>query len=191
MVSEYILKCEKLVVGYQQALCPEINLTLQEGQLLFVKGDNGTGKSTLVKTLNNEIIPLKGNYQWFVHSSSISVLPQIVNTQFHFSYTMGEILDIYNVSEKHRAFLPNKFENKKWKDSSRGEKQEVLILTQLKQDTKVLILDEPFNHISQTGMESIQKLLERILRNNRKFTIVLVSHKIVSIQGFDVTTVVL
>ena len=152
---------------------------------MFIRGDNGTGKSTLVKTLNGEIAPLRGHYRWFVSPSSVSVLPQVTNTHFQFSYTMGEILDIYDVSEQYRTFLPSNFENKKWLDSSRGEKQEVLILTQLKRDTKVLILDEPFNHISEGGIESIKNLLERIFCNNRKFSIVLVSHKVVAVQGFD------
>ena len=185
MDNKNILKCENLVVGYGRKLCSKINLTFKEGQLLFVKGDNGVGKSTLVKTMTGEITPLQGRCQWFVEDSSISLLPQVTNTNIHFSYTMGEILDIYDVSEQYRTFLPNNFENKKWQNSSRGEKQEVLILTQLKQNTKVLILDEPFNHISQKGIDSIKTLLERIFRNNPKFSIVLVSHKIVTIQGFD------
>ena len=185
MTSEHLLTCENLVIGYQRKLCQEINLTLKEGQLLFVKGGNGTGKSTLIKTLTREVTPLKGKYQWFVDTSSISLLPQGINTQFQFSYTMGEILDVYDVVETYRSFLPHDFESKKWKNTSRGEKQEVLILTRLKEDTKVLILDEPFNHISEHGIVSIVNLLERIFRNNSKLSIILVSHKKVTIQGFD------
>ena len=186
MENNPVLKCENLVVGYhRRGLCQKIDLTLKEGQLLFVKGGNGTGKSTLLRTLANDILPVKGGYQWFVPPASISWLPQSANTELQFSYTMGEILDIYNVFEQYRAFLPDTFESKKWKDSSRGEKQATLILSRLKRDTKVLVLDEPFNHVSREGIGSIEKLLEGIFGNNPKFSIVLVSHKLVTIRGFD------
>lgn len=186
MENSEVLKCENLVIGYGKAICKAINLTLERGQCLWVKGDNGAGKSTLIKTLTQDIPPLKGTIQWSVPCKSISLLPQTVNIPSRFSYTIGEILDIYSVPEEYRKLCPAGTGKKKWNESSRGEKQKALILTRFKKDTEVLIMDEPFNHISQDGIESIYDFLYRILEKDSRLTLIIVSHRQMKEHNFDV-----
>ena len=186
MQNREVLKCENLSIGYGRAVCKCINLSLKRGQTLWVKGDNGSGKSTLVKTLTGEISPLKGTLKCSIPPAFISVLPQTVNIPSYFSYTMEEIWDTYDVPEEYRKLCPEEMANRKWNESSRGEKQKTLILTRFKKDTEVLILDEPFNHVSSEGIASIRDLLCGILEKDDKLTLIIVSHRQIKEHGFDV-----
>ena len=185
MESREVLSCKELAIGYGKIIRKDINLNLEKGQILWVKGDNGAGKSTLTKTLLGQLSPLGGEVKWSVPRESISVLPQTMNISSRFSYTMREILDIYNVSGEYRKMCSSHLEEKKWNESSRGEKQKVLILTRFKKNTKVFILDEPFNHVSQEGIESLRALLCGILKEDETIALIIVSHRHIKGDCFD------
>ena len=186
MTGREILRCEDLVIGYDGPIARKINLRLREGQVLLIKGDNGAGKSTLVKTLFGDLPPLGGTFQWGLDPRFLSLLPQTTNTRSLFSYTVGELLDIYDVVEEYRAFFSDWFKKKKLGEMSRGEKQKVFILTRFNRNTKVLILDEPFNHISRDGISAIKQLLEWILQRDPRLAIILVTHREVIQDDFEV-----
>ena len=184
--NDDVLICDGLAIGYKELICSDIDLTLKEGQMLFVRGDNGAGKSTFVKTLIGEMAPLKGRYQWLIKPENISWLPQVTDVRLLFSYTVQEVLDIYNVPDEYMDFFSDRFKRKKIGETSRGEKQKVFILSRINEQTKTLILDEPFNHISQKGIESITNLLSWMLKKDRTLSIVLATHKKIVVEGFDV-----
>ena len=175
MNSQTLFECNDLSVGYGRPLTSEINLSISSREILFIKGKNGSGKSTFIKTILGKNKALAGNYKWHLNSESISYLPQITNPTSHFSFTINEILDLYNISRTFRDKLPKGLEGKKWIDASGGEKQKVMLLTRLSDETKVLILDEPFNHLDQESIDSFVDLLVNIVSEN-KLSIILVSH---------------
>ena len=175
MNNHTLFECNDLSVGYTRPLTNEINLSISSREILFVKGKNGSGKSTFIKTILGKNKALAGNYKWHLNQESISYLPQITNPNSHFSFTINEILDLYNISRTFRDKLPKGLEEKKWIDASGGEKQKVMLLTRLSDETKVLILDEPFNHLDQESIDSFVDLLVNIVSEN-KLSIILVSH---------------
>ena len=53
-----------LVIGYERPLLAPINLTIRFGETVAIRGFNGIGKSTLLKTLIGEITQLDGDYHF-------------------------------------------------------------------------------------------------------------------------------
>ncbi|MBQ3617711.1 MAG: ATP-binding cassette domain-containing protein, partial [Bacteroidales bacterium] len=67
-----ILTTHSLSIGYskQKPLISDLNLTLRSGALTILTGENGTGKSTLLKTITKIIKPLDGKI--FVNGTDLS-----------------------------------------------------------------------------------------------------------------------
>lgn len=59
-----IIKCNDLALGYEnRVVVSDLNFKVDKGDYLCIVGENGTGKSTLVKTLLGLIKPLKGRWK--------------------------------------------------------------------------------------------------------------------------------
>ncbi len=185
MKSE-IVRCHNLSIGHKTSLKSNFSFNITEGEVTFLQGRNGSGKSTLIKTLLGEVALLAGHIDWNVSPHEISYLPQITKTDIHASYTIGEILEIYNVLKEHQDVFSPSLLKKKWADSSGGEKQKTLILINIKTRTKFLILDEPFNHLDKESIELIKKLLSDLIFEKKIKSLLLVSHFKIDIEGINV-----
>ena len=183
--------CKNLGIGYSEILKENISFSMRQGEIVFVKGKNGSGKSTLIKTILGKLPAKAGSFQWNVDSQKISYLPQVTNSSAHFSYTLKEILDIYEVPQKYRSYLDSSIMPKRWVDSSGGEKQKTMILTRLTESTQILVLDEPFNHLDIQTIDSIQKLLSTLVSNELKISLLLISHFDVDFGEIPLTEVML
>lgn len=175
MNNSTLFECKNLDIGHKNAIARGINMAVSPGKIFFIRGKNGSGKSTLIKTMLKKIEPISGSINWNISKSYVSYLPQITNPDSSFSFTVKEILDLYEIENKYRQELPIGLESKKWINTSGGEKQKVMLLSRISKDTKMLILDEPFNHLDQDSVESIKEMLVNIVKN-QKISIVLVSH---------------
>ena len=58
-----LLNSDNLVIGYEAALTRTVQFSLERGKKIAVKGVNGVGKTTLLKTLVGEIAPLAGEIE--------------------------------------------------------------------------------------------------------------------------------
>ncbi|MFG1494957.1 ATP-binding cassette domain-containing protein [Halobacteriovorax sp. GFR7] len=188
MMKETYLNIENLSVGYQYPLSSEINLGLKAGEILYIQGTNGSGKTTLIKTILGKVASLAGSYKWSIPLEAVSYLPQITNPNTNFSYTIGEILDLYEVMDKDNELITTSLKKKRWIDASGGEKQKVMILTRLSKQTKVLILDEPFNHLDIESIKIVSDLLIK-LSTVYGITIILVSHHVIDIPENRLKTI--
>lgn len=172
-----LLECDKLTVGYDSPLCSPLSFELRRGQILQVKGPNGSGKTTFLKTVLNILEPVSGRYHWLVAADELSYLPQIQNQNVHFSYNFKEILDLYDVAQKARSSIPSDLLRKRWVDASGGERQRLMMLSRVSPKTKALILDEPFNHLDQGTKQSLIEFLQGLAMQEDPLAIVLVSHQ--------------
>lgn len=176
MKSENLLEVTDLSIGFKSSLQENLSFTLNNGDILFVKGRNGAGKSTLIKTLCGELKPLSGDIDWKIKREEISVLPQIVSHEFPLSVTLGEIIDVFGPKNSIRSFLPKKLHDRRFNDASGGERQKTLILSRLKKDVSFLILDEPFNHLDQEACKEMMSFISELIVSKTLRGIILISH---------------
>lgn len=153
-----------LVFGYDKPL-GEISLAVERGQKIGVIGSNGTGKSTLLKTITGLIPPLSGDVRFGVKTRV-----------GYFDQTIAATKSELSVLEDFRAEFPelNDGEIRKTlggfllsgddvfkcvKDLSGGEKVRLALSKIFRRRPNFLILDEPTNHMDIIGKETLEKLL--------------------------------
>lgn len=165
-----------LVFGYDKSL-GEISLAVERGQKIGVIGSNGTGKSTLLKTITGLIPPLSGDVRFGVKTRV-----------GYFDQTIAATKSELSVLEDFRAEFPelNDGEIRKTlggfllsgddvfkcvKDLSGGEKVRLALSKIFRRRPNFLILDEPTNHMDIIGKETLEKLLMDF-----SGTVIVVSH---------------
>lgn len=165
-----------LVFGYDKPL-GEISLVVERGQKIGVIGSNGTGKSTLLKTITGLIPPLSGDVRFGVKTRV-----------GYFDQTIAATKSELSVLEDFRAEFPelNDGEIRKTlggfllsgddvfkcvKDLSGGEKVRLALSKIFRRRPNFLILDEPTNHMDIIGKETLEKLLMDF-----SGTVIVVSH---------------
>lgn len=165
-----------LVFGYDKPL-GEISLAVERGQKIGVIGSNGTGKSTLLKTIIGLIPPLSGDVRFGVKTRV-----------GYFDQTIAATKSELSVLEDFRAEFPelNDGEIRKTlggfllsgddvfkcvKDLSGGEKVRLALSKIFRRRPNFLILDEPTNHMDIIGKETLEKLLMDF-----SGTVIVVSH---------------
>ena len=171
-----VLKVKNLSIGYDKELC-KLSFNLERQDKLGIIGENGIGKSTLIKTLTGLIHPLSGKY---IYGDRVSI--------GYFSQNF-ENLDNNNtvyeeIDKAYPSMTPNEIRTllgsfeftgedvfKKINDLSGGEKVKLSLCKILNNKPNLLILDEPTNHLDIISKDKIEKIL-----TNYNGTIIMVSH---------------
>ena len=171
-----VLTVENLKVGYDKEL-KEVSFKLYKGRKLGIIGSNGTGKSTLLKTIVGEINSLGGNID-FGHNVEVGYFDQqmaLLNsdkTVFDEFYDEFPHLTVTEVRNSLAAFMfygEDVF--KTINMLSGGEKVRLTLSKILKKGPNLLILDEPTNHMDIVGKESLENMLKEYTG-----TLIFVSH---------------
>lgn len=171
-----VLTVENLKVGYDKEL-KEVSFKLYKGRKLGIIGSNGTGKSTLLKTIVGEINSLGGNID-FGHNVEVGYFDQqmaLLNsdkTVFDEFYDEFPHLTVTEVRSSLAAFMfygEDVF--KTINMLSGGEKVRLTLCKILKKGPNLLILDEPTNHMDIVGKESLENMLKEYTG-----TLIFVSH---------------
>ena len=171
-----VLSLDHFKVGYDKPLA-EVTLNVERGNRICVMGDNGTGKSTLLKTIIGEIKPIDG-YMMFGHQIEVGYFDQTL-ANFHSGNTVLEELwneypdyDMYKIRSTLGAFLFTADEVfKEVNVLSGGEKVRLSLAKLMLKKANLLILDEPTNHLDIISKEALENAL-----NEYDGTIIFVSH---------------
>lgn len=154
------LDISNLSIGYDRTLIHNLNLQMDLGDRLIVYGSNGTGKSTLLQTINKIRWNLPPEQILFLHqqSSFHSQTPDdvdsyLLNILFYKKpFQKPSQKDFNAITEvKNKLHL----KNMPLKNLSGGQRQKLKIARALLTNTKALLLDEPFNAIDQTSTHEI------------------------------------
>ncbi len=189
--------CDKVSLGYEGHIIAEnIKFTVDEGDYLCVVGENGVGKSTLIKAITGLMEPISGEIFLGdgVTKKNIGYLPQQTDIQRDFPASVREIVlsgclskcglrPFYNKKEKEIAEENMKklgifdLSRRCYRDLSGGQQQRVLLARALCAAQKLILLDEPAAGLDPVAM---QEMYETIHELNKKegMTIVMVSHDI-------------
>ena len=213
--KNYILKTTNLSIGYANksetnTIASTINLGLEKGKLIALIGENGIGKSTLLKTLTGIIPPLKGEVTLLnksLHSfkplalaqelsivlteklppSNLTVYEIIALGRQPYTNWLGSLSDedISKIDEAIALTEINHLIHKKHDEVSDGQLQIALIARALAQDTSIIILDEPTTHLDLVHKATLLKLLQKLAHETQK-TILYSTHDIdLAIQMSD------
>lgn len=171
-----VLSAKKLQVGYEKPLA-EVSFELYKGQKLGIIGENGKGKSTLLKTLMGYIPKISGEYEYGYH-----VKKEYFDQQMEFLNPEATIFDDFSKefpdlgTTKTRQILGTFLFSgedvfKEIKVLSGGEKVRLQLCKIFKKEANLLFLDEPTNHMDIVGKESLENILKEY-----QGTLVFVSH---------------
>ena len=174
--GKMVLTAKNLEIGYDKPI-QNVTFELYKGQKLGIIGENGIGKSTLLKTLNGNIQKLGGKFEYGYH-----VVKGYFDQQMEFLNTENTVFD--EISNTFPNFTTTQIRNilgsflfsgddafKKIKVLSGGEKGRLQLCKILKQGPNLLLLDEPTNHMDIVGKESLENILKEY-----KGTLIFVSH---------------
>lgn len=169
---------DNLTIGYKFPLIKNINLTISGGQKVIIKGFNGIGKSTLLKTLMGFIEPLEGKFS-FSETIKKIYYEQDLKWENGMLTPIEVVKDMYedlNEREIRNLLAKNGLSNKDVMQSieslSGGEQAKVKLALLSLKPTNFLILDEPTNHLDVHAKDSLKEALQKF-----EGTIVLVSHE--------------
>jgi iron complex transport system ATP-binding protein len=202
MLSKPILELKDLTVGYHQGhpLLGPLNLKLEAGEVVSLIGANGSGKTSLLKTLSGLLKPLGGevlldgtplcqidgvalarllsvvltekDFPWGLQTLEVLELARIPYTGFFGRLGAEDRRVIQSVVE---AFDLGGLIDKPLNELSDGQRQRVLIARSLIQETQIILLDEPTTFLDIQHQVEIMLLLKKVASSFNK-TIILTSH---------------
>lgn len=171
-----VLYVKDLEIGYNEPI-QKISFNLYRGQKLAIIGENGIGKSTLLKTLVNNINKISGEFE-FGHNVTIGYFDQqmaLLDSEKTVLEDFSEEFPNLTTTELRNSLAAFMFYGedvfKKISMLSGGEKVRLQLCKLLKKGPNLLILDEPTNHMDIIGKESLELLLKEY-----SGTILFVSH---------------
>lgn len=156
-----------------RCLYSDITIELKENQWLKLSGPNGSGKTTLITQIIKAL-----------QTNSFLYLPQIDNKIPHVPLTLEEYLTLKTKisGKKLMASLKNFFPHfnerclkSGWSHASGGERKLTLLFSLLIQNPKILILDEPFNHLDKQVIDDAFWALKTWTHQSRG-ALILTSH---------------
>ena len=159
-----VLFIQDLVIGYDSPIAT-VNLDLKKGERLAVIGDNGIGKSTLLKTLVGEVPKISGDFRFGVNVQT-GYFDQRMAQYTSDKTVIDDYWDMYptltetEVRNRLGAFCFT--QDEVYKDVamlSGGERVRLCLAKIFNSLPNVLILDEPTNHMDMIGKETLEAML--------------------------------
>ena len=187
------LEIQNLTKSYKDFKLDSLSITLPEGCILGLIGENGAGKSTTVKLILNMIKKDGGNIRILGRSSTENIsdvkedigvvldeagIPDCLNSK-----EVGKIMKntFKNWDDAYYNQLLRKFDlpaGKKFKDFSRGMKMKLAIAAAMSHNPKLLILDEATSGLDPVVRDQVVEMLYDFTREENHS--ILISSHIVS-----------
>ena len=191
----------------------DVSLEIEDGEFVFIVGDSGSGKSTMIKLLLKELEPsagtimINGKNLGKIRRRQIPKFRRNIGVVFQ-DFRLLKDRNVYeniafaqkvigestrNIKKKVPAFLSMVGLAAKYRsyptELSGGEQQRVAIARALINEPSILLADEPTGNLDNNNAWEIMKLLEEV--NDRGTTVIVVTHnmEIVKIMKKRVITV--
>ena len=173
-------RLEDVVIGYgEKTVAKNIHLDIDRGEHVAIVGDNGQGKTTLLKTLAGTLPLLAGKFRWG-HNTSLAYYAQHVPGQLPMERVVWQHLRLVapptvpdeDVLQMAGNFLFTKDAlDKKIAVLSGGEKARLCLAGLLLSKSNTILLDEPTNHLDFETVEALALALEEF-----SGTVLFISH---------------
>ena len=204
--TEAQLHFDNLTIGYRTrrrevVVASGLSATLERGKLTCLLGRNGTGKSTLLRTLAGLQKPL--NCQLSIVNYQLSVALVLTQRPDLRNFTAEEVVGLGRtpytnfwgtLHEEDRRIVAEALQlvgiealaNRPFETLSDGEQQKVMIAKALAQQTATLMLDEPTAFLDYPSKREVFQLLQRLAHEHGK-AILLTTHDVALAEAFSDT----
>lgn len=195
-----IVTFDQVSLAYEKrAVLSDLSFTVEEGDYLAVIGENGTGKSTLLKGMLGLLKPSAGEISLGIKKTQIGYLPQQTSAQRNFPASVEEIVLSGRLNQRgwHPFFTKkdkqtaqkamerlqiSDLKKKCYSELSGGQQQRVLLARALCSATKLLLLDEPTAGLDGVVTQEFYRLIGEL--NGEGMTVIVVSHDIPAILQY-------
>lgn len=197
------LHTRKLTVGYREAaVVSGLDIQALAGQMVGVLGPNGSGKTTILRTISGLLAPVSGatyilgrNTQELspqelatqlavvltepIDSEYLTVLQVVAAGRYPHTGRLGKLSleDLIKVQEALRQVRGEYLADRSFNQLSDGERQKVLLARALAQETPLIILDEPTRYLDVKNRFEFLGLLGRLCRE-QGLTVILSLHEL-------------
>ena len=147
----------------------DVTLELKPGTLTALVGPNGAGKSTLLHLLQGRLNPASGSVQC---SGRIALMPQRASIDWSFPITVAAMVNLGETRSRQSKQAPDtdtilerlgmkEMGRRRLSQLSGGQQQRVLLSRALKQNSDVLLLDEPCSAIDPPTREHLLDVMRQ------------------------------
>lgn len=191
-----LIKCKDLDISYENKnIISNLSFEVNEGDYLCIVGENGSGKSSLVKAILSLSNNFKGEISFgdSLKQNEIGYLPQQNNLQNDFPASVWEVVLSGNLNNKKFSPFYSKEDKKiatenmeklnildlkksSFNRLSGGQKQRVLLARALCATKKLILLDEPVTGLDPKVTNDFYETIHKL--NKEGITVIMVSHDI-------------
>ncbi|MBM3351414.1 MAG: ABC-F family ATPase [Betaproteobacteria bacterium] len=173
------VEIKKLSHGFDRILFNDINMIFESGEKVAIIGENGIGKTTLLRCLAGDLQPNHGEVKW-AEKAQIGYYAQDHEYEFTNGEELFEWMSLYRQtgdddqavrSMLGRLLFSGEDSKKSVKVLSGGEKGRMLYGKLMLGRHNVLLMDEPTNHMDMESIEALNTALDKY-----KGTLFFVSH---------------
>ena len=175
--SRVVVESKDLVIGYDRPLSRPLNLKIERGQKVILKGANGIGKTTLLRSILGQIPVISGNVTLGDYLA-IGYFEQELSGEGT-KTCMDEFWDEYPSYTNYevrsalaKCGLTTKHIESQVRVLSGGEQAKVRLCKLMNRESNLLILDEPTNHLDVDAKAELHRALSEY-----KGTVVMVCHE--------------
>lgn len=201
-MNKPLLEIEKLSVGYRTPIVQNLNASIFQGEFVGLTGRNGSGKSSLLKTILGLQPNLDGSIQFFgeevqdwsvqkrakniavvfsrlTHAPAISVYEMVALGRLPYQTGFSKLTkdDHQKIEEALELVGITSLASKMTNNLSDGQLQMSMIARALVQDTPLIIMDEPTSHLDVENQFKIFELIVKLSQQTNK-TFLIASHQI-------------
>jgi len=164
--GQIALQINRLMIGYDEnPLLPPITQTVTLGQRIALVGPNGIGKTTLLRTLLGQILPLNGTYNFgsgikpgYLSQEQENLAPSLTVLE-----TLQQNSELVNHTEArtflHRFLFSGEEVFQPVETLSYGQRSRLMLALLVARHCNLLFLDEPLNHLDLSSQESFEAAL--------------------------------
>lgn len=197
-----MIELKDLSIGYSSGrevreIFTGLSVRLAAGELAGLVGNNGVGKSTLIKTIFGALTPLKGEVLLNgknIHQLSLQEIAKTISIVMTekiggFNLTVADVVasgrspytdafgrltknDLEIVEESLEQIGITELRERRVDELSDGQRQKVMIAKSLAQQTPVILLDEPTAFLDHTSRQQLFRMLKELCKEKNKCILV-------------------